>query len=1105
MNKKLMEAVAVFKELGWEKAAPDNVLALPLGTREQKKVLLDGLSSGAWGEISRLTENTYGWKSYIDVDEHSLALLALRVGVNARRAVSILLNINMQNPVLTVLAEVICGRGEKFASDFIKYGCVSRYRMHEHSGSRFGKLAVYLVDRLNLDIPQTVDYIKDWSVYAAAALGLPAETLYKETNLPDIEVIKRRFAEHIKVGAAVNAPATGPFGKLLPKGVMDGYLPYEEAVGLVFSALDAAVRPGDRKVWIQVLFEIGVSGQQLCARIQMLIPLLSSGAPAVIEPIAPVLIAGADSGLLGEVLIASLSSSAKKTKQLVLRCAMERPCPQNADALSLLLSALARDKDKKTAALAAGLMKQWNLKGREWEEPLADAKNLWQPTPPVWKLPVFHIGEVSGEALTDLAAEMAGRSAFIHDMPFERFLAMANAAAFRNPREARISLAGLGTRHEGLYQISCWAGQREPDYGFDSERDGTAGTQQLLPARDYAVCSRLDKLPCLLSTPSMADLTISAADLAKRLVLYQKTNTIALEADLFLAMTRLDITTKTPEALGELGNINVPVVLQTNEIMKKTAGQYVLDYMEDVISEPEPMPSGWRQEISVSKALEEFPPRLESYYGCELFSIFPTWGDRALEAVHWSGEVYHEQGLVMRQAARRKAPLPPGASINFLAARRSSSPKAAQDAMLAVREVWERGLLRPGAADIDLLDWSREFPSNLAALAGAFEELAQEGLLSVVWPVIDSLIEKSLKAPRLLAGTPELVRLAAQLLPQVRLAVQKGLAEPSSLNLPGIRSLAKRGGTSIAAAAAKEIAALLPELQEDVHEIAADVLPFTDVWRIQRNTAPLIEDGVTITAEPSCPEYKRKLLNFVLTLPQIEDKSFVIEKEWFYDLEHERQCLAYEVPRGKIVNQYREKPVYLYWDMEKKAMAVSEYRNRTDNSEGPLKGVFPLPPLPVSILTVLIGLTAQDGEAEYFAPRLIRQFVEKGMIGVDVVYKAASALLQSPAVSPAKLMRVLEQDVTLLSVMWPLLTECIKYAGRAAAAGQTPPVWVNRVLDISLRYTPYLKEAAEGGYIPAEAVKWKGLLEIASSKARSASVVKARKLLELWKSGKAGA
>jgi len=78
-----------------------------------------------------------------------------------------------------------------------------------------------------------------------------------------------------------------------------------------------------------------------------------------------------------------------------------------------------------------------------------------------------------------------------------------------------------------------------------------------------------------------------------------------------------------------------------------------------------------------------------------------------------------------------------------------------------------------------------------------------------------------------------------------------------------------------------------------------------------------------------------------------------------------------------------------------------------------------------------------------------------------------------------------------------MLTESIKAGGMLTKAEEKPPVWVNRILDIALRYAPYLAEARDRGLIPAEDARWIGLSEIASSKAKSAAVEKAKKLQTL--------
>jgi hypothetical protein len=139
-NPNLQEAVGVFKELGWEGVTPENVLQLPLGTPEQKRTALVGLKGGEWGEFAKLKENTYGWRSFVDVDEGKLALFAVRVGVDARRAASVLQG--RKELLVTIVAE----RGAKYASSFMRHACVSSRRMWEHSASAFGSVAVLLVD-----------------------------------------------------------------------------------------------------------------------------------------------------------------------------------------------------------------------------------------------------------------------------------------------------------------------------------------------------------------------------------------------------------------------------------------------------------------------------------------------------------------------------------------------------------------------------------------------------------------------------------------------------------------------------------------------------------------------------------------------------------------------------------------------------------------------------------------------------------------------------------------------------------------------------------------------------------------------------------------------
>ena len=116
----------------------------------------------------------------------------------------------------------------------------------------------------------------------------------------------------------------------------------------------------------------------------------------------------------------------------------------------------------------------------------------------------------------------------------------------------------------------------------------------------------------------------------------------------------------------------------------------------------------------------------------------------------------------------------------------------------------------------------------------------------------------------------------------------------------------------------------------------------------------------------------------------------------------------------------------------------------------------------------------------------------------DVIRKTTRTLLNYPVVSPAKFARIMEKELTLLPVLWPVLTESVKAAGEQIAAGEPLPVWINRILDIALLHSSYLAEALRRKLIPAKDSEWEGLSGIASIKSNSAAVAKAKKLAAIF-------
>jgi len=96
-----------------------------------------------------------------------------------------------------VALKAIKARGETYAMNFIKSACTSNRRIWEHSLSVLGMLAIKLVHQMNLEIPESVEYMKDWAAVAAILLT----SKRKDYNFD--ERLKRRFNKDYPTQAVV--------------------------------------------------------------------------------------------------------------------------------------------------------------------------------------------------------------------------------------------------------------------------------------------------------------------------------------------------------------------------------------------------------------------------------------------------------------------------------------------------------------------------------------------------------------------------------------------------------------------------------------------------------------------------------------------------------------------------------------------------------------------------------------------------------------------------------------------------------------------------------------------------------------------------------------
>ena len=1169
MASKLEKAVEIYRSLGYEETAYENILSLGIGTKEEQEIAREGLKSGEWVQIKQLSKNTYGFVPVVDVDLKKLAVFAVRIGVEAKRAANVI-----GRGDETAL-QAIMARGENYAAHFISAAESGNRRAWEHSLSVLGMLCLKLLHRMNLPIPESVEYMKDW---AAASSVILLETkkdyLFDDSFTLEKEEILGRFIEHIEKGISLNMPGTGPFPDLLFFGVENHLLSKEAAKEYIFDALYIAKRPGDRKAWVELLDKLGCTEKDFLERAENLIPLLGLGESPLLERIAPVLIENISEELLYPVLISCTSAKVKKTKKMLLNSLLKREKPKSANDFAEWLSLYLQDEDKSIAGLAEKLALSWGLV-LEQEESTKELRGLWRECPKLWKVPRFSLGEETAESLTDMVALLSDRKECVEDLLFEQFLALANQIAYKNPEEAKMSLLGIPNSDSGtLWTLGRWARGIEIKPVEESRQRFWQGEKEIVKIEYRELLTMLrenlfrtmGQWPCLLSTPSFEDLSISVEDLLERLSLYREEKfSYVSEPDLQLALTRLDMETFSQEDISKckeerskctekLKEIDLKIQLPSGEFLQDKEGKDILlgeliaDYLQDPYVEPDFFPGEtpyWKVELKMPKSIKALPYRL-SYSHNTLFSIFPNWGDYSLTAVHRDFEVYHGQGINLRQLARRRKPLSKGALMNWIAVFGRLSDENAEDALKANREAWERGLLLLGLADISYLDWSGGELSNLANLAVAMDFMANEGMLSLVWKAACDAVEQSLNSPRILAGTAELVKFLRDYLDEVILAVEKKLAPKEALEMKPIRILAGKSGSSKAVSYAKEILEKLVSIEieqiqsdknaglrensgrkdhaalnEDISLIndkglrenqgtidntsksktIASVKPPADFekgWLPLPEGKELIEDHVTFRVKGLELRKNEKVFQFDLDLPEDSDCSYqVVIAGWLYGLAHEGQVSGTKVDRrgdrnGKID---AEKEVWLHYDKEKGKIVVSECRNWRGGNNAPLEGEAT--PYSKLFLSFVVALLAQDGDSIYGAKSLFKELVQAGTLSLKTVREITRLLLSYEEISPAKLVRIVEKESELLSICWGMLWECIKDAGSKTVETGKPPAWINRILDICIYYAAYLREAAKRGSISKEDALWPGLLEMANCSAKSTAVKKAKELAKV--------
>ncbi len=1075
-NPYLADAIKIFKELGWENATLDNFTTLPLGTKEQRKIALQGLKKDSFNGL--VTENGKDvYKTYYDVNSEKLSIFAILLGVDARRAIELLYYIRNRSKIVDILST----RDEKFAQSFIRSACTKSF-------NPFKKEAVQLFYKYDFEVPENPFYINQWAELMALAMGLDPVRQPKEAVLTYDEYATR-FLDHIRVGVNTNADAVYYFGDVFYRGFELNLMTRGEAIEFAFSALDSATRPSDRKVWVEMLEKLKVTDKELEQRVEALIPVMATGDSIAISSLAPRLIKLSKDDTLIELLMSTLGVKTKKAKLLVLKAATERPCPTNVENISDWLNVLAEDKDSSIATTAKKLLEKWSVEVVETES-VIEIEGLWRATPSLWEVPKFEIGEVSEEALADVLVEVLGRHTQAHDLLFEKFVSMVCEVAYKDIEACKRSLVGLKNNESTILlpfiyfvlydeKSDCW-------YGKDTGEELNRIYAPLL-ARNYELSKVLGMIPCLLSTPSMEDMTINFSDFVKRVKLYAEKELFVLESDLITSLLRIDLSTVNSNDLEILGDLTVYIKMQNGKKMSVDVYSATKTYLDNVSNCD-------NSESLCNLALPSFPKRLMKSHYVDMYSVMPNGDDFTLYDIYWVDGVYHEKGLIYRQIAKRRKPLPTRATMNFIASQRSSSQHAIEDAHLAVIEAWERGLLNPNVADTKALYKNGKAPTHLVLLATALENIGREGILSVVWPILDDVVGMSLEEVKMLTGTAEICDVALTFLPEVFSAIEKGLTDNSVLELKNIRELAKKGGSSKAVVTAKAIVSQLPSLESlgiDAMDEPKSEINFDEVWKVNKEKATVYEDDVTLTIE----EYvvlKETYFLYNLFLPDYKDYKYQLVVESSNDIVHKDVIKVKRVDKDfvtpvpvqiwKSFSQKAEgKTTLLRYDKDIKKFVVIDLNTK-----------FHQPPLSISQITILIGLFGQ--KVSYDASRFIENRIDSKVIDDNIIKIVMKRLFEFDIMNPSKFVKLLEKDNKYLYAYWPMLSESIRLASEKLEETGKLPSWLNRVLDVSLFHGEYLKEAIKRGFISVENGDFVGLDKLANAKVKSTAVQKAKDL-----------
>lgn len=1058
------QTLAMFEEFGWHKAPIEAATTLPVGSWSQRETGKRGLTSGSFEVFDRKYHTM-------------LTLFAIRVGVPATRLRN--LGIVEQSEIM---ADVILTRGEEFTQRFVDLSCRRSMRKLDDDLSKFGGVVLWLVLRGDVPMPRNEDYFNDWAV-AASRILLHSETeLPAERYLPGTELIEASLREHVLEAVPSGIKISGPFRDLIDHAYFTGIISRSEAIQLGITGMLGAKKFQYRQDWVDFLVSTcQISPAEILDNYDSIKTAATVDYSRVLTdlviPIIPLL---TEAQLLDLVPVALDGASREAASDMYRALLMHViPQPDLIAALSPMLHLHASRRNNMAGQVAITVIEKWKVPKQETTAETTDKGDLWKPAPPLWTMPRFDVGKLSLENLETQLKFIAARETEINDLEAERALALLTKVANSKTKGAqRLAKTVPESMWDSLlYQ---WADNEFIPWGAPLYDD------DLFVQRRNAVLANLGQIPCLLSEPTYDDFTITVSNFISRLKKYAANNRAVLQPDLLMTLFRLDLKGNLANAAKQIHELNVDILSIGYTQLDATVGEVFEAFVADPLVDPglkERFSKGRTGAVTIWDPVPvKLPDSLTNITGLvpgkltlmPSIQLFPNFGDSRARRLVWVKEKTSEElRSYVPLLANHAKPLTPAVAINMMAMLRPTVKGEAPEFKEAVKLAWSRGLLQPGVADIHYLDWHSSVLGT-SRLMAATRELAEEGLLALMWDIWVQHLEYSVNSTRLLASTETIaanLRDFAQYVPE-----EEGIKA-----VPAVRALATRRGQSEAIYAARKALEFLPKVKGRPQTKLLTDEDFAKIWPADLdNQQPAEEDHTTVTCRWGNKVANQRILEVSLELPEwsgvLVSPVINVDEGACYGV------LTYKDFDNEDSTFYAR----VYWDGRQLIGAPASDPNNPSPNVSMIR--IPRKVLSTSLVAAAIGTTATAHHPED-TRWILTALVKSNQISIEAAKVAMRKLLQSPDFSPARAAYVIENDVTHLPYLWPIITEGIKFAAQQSSY----PRWVSKLLTITHHYRREIAKALDLNRMPYE--EWDGVLAIANSDNPDIAVRKAQQLV----------